>query len=199
MYLQCHVTASTRRRSIEDYVREVNVDVMEYGEEGAIEILLGRFAFQQILWSEIELDGQDAHSVFEEYSDDLEAVYFCFVDEYGDIRSEFQAEAHVSRIVVLDRMVLHPKILKHGQHLLEAALNLFGTSVFVVSWQEVPPLADKSLAELGFRRAAETNFIYRHSSLRRSYEKRYPRGYEKFVDAKPRYEQWVIDAWTKTQ
>ncbi len=199
MHLCCKFAASIARTSSDDYIRDVCIHVLEYDESGAEEFLLGRIECQQILWSEIELDGQNAYVVCDELSGDLEAIHAHLMDRHGTLRDEFQADAHIDDVVVLERMVLHPDILDCSQHLLEAALNLFGISVLVISWREVPLLSEKELAELGFRKAAATNLIYRHSALRRSYEGRYPRGYEILVEGTIDHEDWVLTELTKGQ
>ena len=62
-------------------------------------------------------------------------------------------------------------------------------------------LIDSELADLGFRRIAGSNLIYRHSALKSDFSEKHPFGLDIPADfeASESDEAWVLREWEKTK
>lgn len=197
MHLFCSYIASLTREDPEDFVREVEVDVREYEEFCADQFVLGRFLFKHILWSDIEDSGWVKDDVLDADSQDLIDIYNVMFDADGELIPELRIKEPTECIVVLDRAVLHPNIAEFEQHLLEAALGLFTYASLVITWRHVPQMSDRKLAQLGFKKVAETYLIFRHSCLTNEYDDLFPDGFDSMVEATEDHEEWFMQEWDK--
>ena len=78
--------------------------------------------------------------------------------------------------------------------------TLFGYETVVAMWHQTTEMSDSELAELGFRRIAGSNLIYRHSALKSDFSEEHPSGMDVDVEfeANESDEEWVLREWGKT-
>ena len=98
-------------------------------------------------------------------------------------------------VMFLYGAVFHPSIHAFRQGILDAAFNLFGEESVALMWLETSGLTEAELAELGFKKIAGEDLIFRHSVLRTPFSDRHPRGQDADVEALPEYEEWVLKEW----
>lgn len=64
-------------------------------------------------------------------------------------------------------------------------------------WLDTSDLTEAELAELGFKKIAGKDLIFRHSAIRNPYNDRHPQGQDADVEALPEYEEWVMKEWVQ--
>jgi len=195
MHLFCSYIASLTRQDPEDFVREVEVDVKSYDEFCVYEFTIGRFAFKQVLWTEIEDSDWTKDDVLDSDSQELIDIYDAMFGPDGDFIPELRLNEPTECIVVLDRVVLHPEIVECEQHLLNAALELFTYASLVVAWRPLLKMSDRELAQIGFKKLAGSSLVFRHSCLKNEYQSMFPRGFDDSVDATEDHEEWFLKEW----
>ena len=62
-------------------------------------------------------------------------------------------------------------------------------------WLETSGLAEADLADLGFKKIAGENLIYRHLAIRTPFGDRQSQSQDADVEALPEYEEWVEKEW----
>jgi serine/threonine protein kinase len=81
--------------------------------------------------------------------------------------------------------------------ILHAAFTLFGELSLAVMWKDTTGLPEAELADLGFRKVAGSDLIFRHSALRTPFGDRFPKGRDADAVAQPEYEAWVEREWNR--
>ena len=190
--LECHFSAPLARTQLEDYVREVRIDVLELSDDLLEEHLIGRIALNQILWSTAELDGESLFDACDSDSQGLYEVYRILTDKAGQFRHDLAIDEPVADVLFIYSYVLHPEFAKYRCGILESSLMLFGCESLVVMWMDEGELNQAELASLGFRRIAGEDLIYRHSALRTSFSDEFPRGQPVEAAATPEHQTWVL-------
>ena len=133
--LACSFVASIGRHQLEDYVRELEVDVLAFDESGQ-EVLVGRIAATQVLWADAENDRESLFDICDSDSQGLYEVYRTLTDEQGKIRSDLNADEVVDHIIFVHRIVLHPDLVFCRKAILESVVTLFGCESLAVMWKE---------------------------------------------------------------
>ena len=64
-------------------------------------------------------------------------------------------------------------------------------------WRDTSGLPEAELADLGFRKVAASDLIFRHSALRTPFGDRFPKGRDADAVAQPDYEAWVEREWNR--
>jgi hypothetical protein len=62
-------------------------------------------------------------------------------------------------------------------------------------WKETTGLSEAELADMGFRKIAEAELIYRHNGLPNAFSERHPRGQDADVEALPEHQERVLEEW----
>jgi hypothetical protein len=196
--LFCQFDSAIGRHNLEDYVRELNIDIFAATEELTQELLVGRLALSQILWADAELDGSSLLDVCDNDSQGLCEVFEVLTEgnEAGKIRDDLEVPEPFDHIMFLYRAVLHPSLAPYRQTILETAVTLLGSQALVVMWLDTGDFAEGELADVGFRKIAGTSLIYRHLALATKFTDQHPQGVDPLdYVAKPEYEAWVEEHW----
>lgn len=199
MHLAVSYQAPIARRYPDDYIREVTMDLLDYGETEIEDFVLGRIRFREILCAEIELDDEDPRAICDSFSSTLSRIWRRFMTWRIDTRPELSDDYITRSLVVVERILLHPDIASAAIHICAAAIELFDLYALVVARRDVLPLTDRELADLAFCKAAGTKMIFRHGHQHRNYDEAYPRGKEVLFEASPEHEAWVEEEWAKRE
>jgi hypothetical protein len=119
--------------------------------------------------------------------------------------SEFHPELNIDDVTIhllfLWRAVFHPKLRPYEQGILNVLCELFGHECVVVMWRNLTELPDRDLAELGFRKIAGTNFVFRHVALLTPFGNANPHGIEVDFEFTGSYvdEDWVVERWEEDE
>ena len=188
--LETRFRAPIFRGDVSDYVRELEITVFAFSENGE-DIVVGRIAATQVMTAEAELDGENLFDVFDADSQGLSEVCEALFDGQ-EPRPELTYEA-TGRLVFIYRIVLHPSIRQFAQGIISSVGVLFGEDTILVLWRGNTDLTDRELDEIGFAKIAGTELVFSHQSLLTHYSKKHPQGDPASFDyvAEPEFEDWV--------
>ena len=196
--LACSFVASIGRHQLEDYVRELEVDVLAFDKSGQ-EVLVGRIAATQVLWADAENDRESLFDICDSDSQGLYEVYRILTDKQGKIRTDLNADEVVDHIIFVHRIVLHPDLAFCRRAILDSVVTLFGCESLAVMWKETGSFTESELAELGFCKIAGEELIFRHSGFKTPFSKAHPRGLEVDFAARREHAAWVAEHWPEEQ
>lgn len=197
MRLDVRFSAGVGRVDRSEYVRSLEVAVVCYGEEeGEDEYVVGRLGLDQILWSDAQVDGVPLHLVCDNDSSGMVELYESLTEDGEEFRTELGIEMPASHVLFLHAAVFHPCVHAHRQGILDAAFRLMGGDCLAVMWRDTSGLPQAQLTQLGFRRAAGSELVYRHSMNRTPFGDAHPRGIDASgVVAEPAFQEWVAQQW----
>ena len=175
--ISCEFAVSLGRFLRSDYIRALDLTVYSFDENGD-RVVLGKIAGDQLMLAEAELDDEDIFEICDQDSQGLYEVYEALFDKGGEFQHELALNEPTAFILFLWRSVFHPKLKPYQQAILEAVANLFGNEGVLAMWRHVGDISDKELADLGFRKIAGTELIFRHLALRTAFSDAYPQGIE---------------------
>jgi hypothetical protein len=195
MRLHCEFSTPLARTALEDYVRHLEIRVGCYDEDCLNEYTVGRLALDQVLWAAAATDGVSLFEVCDSDSQGLHEVHAILTRGRQEFRPDLGINEVTDHVLFLHGAVFHPSVHAFRQGILEAAFSLFGEQSLAVMWKDTSGLSDAELADLGFRKIAGADLIFRHSALRTPFSDRFPRGQDAEVTARPEYEEWVEQQW----
>lgn len=196
IHLACSFVTSIKRQQLEDYLRELEVAVFSFDESGQ-EVILGRIAATQVLWTDAEIDGQSLFDICDNDSQGLYEVYRTLTNKRGQIRTDLNPCEVVDHVIFVHRIVLHPNLVFCQQAILESVVTLFGHESLAVMWKDTGNFSEPELAELGFCKIAGEEVIFRHSAFKTPISETDPDGLDVDFDARPEHEAWVARRWAE--
>lgn len=196
IYISCEFSASLGRFDFEDYIRALHLTVYSLDESGN-RVVLGIFGADKLLLMDAQIDGEDIFQICDQDSQGLYEVYEALFEEGGEFQEELAVDDVTEHLIFLWRSVLHPKLRPFETGILEAVGTLFGNECVLAMWRSVTNLTDKELAELGFRKIAQTSLLFRHLALQTEFSRANPRGIEIPIEFKASSddEKWVMARW----
>ena len=194
--LSCTFDSSLGRFQLEDYVRELEVIVFSFDENGR-QYTVGRIAATQVRWADAELDGESLFDICDSDSQGLYEVYRTLTNKKGKIRADLKTYEVLDHVVFVYRIVLHPEVTEYRQGILEAVITLFGHESLAVMWRDTGDFSEAELAELGFSKIAGEELIFRHSAFKTPFSEKHPQGLDVDFVAGPQHEAWVKGQWGK--
>jgi hypothetical protein len=197
MRLRCEFTACVARCDESDYVRHLVVSILCFDEEIAYEYLVGRLAMDQILWNDALEDGEPLFDICDNDSQGLHEAHVILTDGHDTFRPDLGIAEVANHVMFLYGTVFHPSIHAYRQAILDAAFNLFGEDSLAVMWLDTSGLTEPELADLGFKKIAGAELIFRHSAHPTPFSDRHPKGQDDDAVAVPEYEEWVIKEWER--
>src|SRR5690606_16761300 len=130
--LQCRFTAPVCRQDLDDYVREIEIDVLSYDEDVLDTYIVGKITLNQILWSQATVDGESLFEVCDNDSQGLHDIYMILTKGKSEFRKDLAIEELFHDVVFVHRFLLHPDARPFRTGVLEAALTLFGEESLAV-------------------------------------------------------------------
>jgi hypothetical protein len=195
--LSVRFDAAVARTDLEDYVQNLEIAVMCFDQECATEYVVAKLVMDRILWADAQVDGVSLFEVCDNDSQGMHELHVILTKGKQEFRRDLKIDEVTNHVIFLYRAVFHPAVHLNRQSILDTAFKLFGRESLAVMWQETSGLSDAELADLGFRKVASSQMVYRHSASRTNFEDRHPKGLDNDVDGVPEYEQWVIREWKR--
>jgi hypothetical protein len=198
MRLNVEFSAPVARTDLDDYVRHLEITVACYDKDSLDEYIVGKLAVDQILWADAQTDSVSLFEVCNNDSQGMHELHVILTKGKQEFRPDLQINEVVSHVMFLYGAVFHPSIHAYRQGILDAAFNLFGEESLAVMWKDTSGLSGAELADLGFRKIAGSDLIFRHSALRTKFGDEHPTGQEADdAVAEPEFEGWVLSEWRR--
>lgn len=197
MQVECSFASPLHRYEPDDFIRHLDLRVVDYTEDGE-QILLGRIAADLLPIGDVVNAGQDLYEVCDADSAGWEQVHsILFEPGTEEFREELQIEGCPDSVIFVWKSLLHPKLRSYHQGIFETVGGLFGYATVIAIWNHAVQLTEKELAELGFKKIANEDLIYRDMSMRAAYSDRNPDGTEIDLEFQPTRadEEWVRQHW----
>jgi hypothetical protein len=194
MRLHCEFSTPVARSEVEDYVRHLVITVEAFGKDYDL-CVVGKLAMDQILWNDALIDGVPLFDICDNDSQGLHEAHVILTNGNDSFRPDLRIQEVTNHVMFLYGAVFHPAIHPYRQGILDTAFNLFGEESVALMWLDTSGLTEAELAELGFKKIAGEDLIFRHSALRTPFSDRHPRGQDADVEALPEWEEWVLREW----
>ncbi len=197
MHVECSFSSPLYRHEPDDFIRELHLRVVDYTEDGE-QILLGRIAADLLPIADVVNAGEDLYEVCDADSAGWEEVYnILFEPRTVEFREELQIGASPDNVIFVWKSLLHPKLRPYHQGIFQTVGGLFGYATVVAIWSHALQLTEKELAELGFKKIANQDLIYRDMSMRAAYSDKHPDGTEIDLELEliKADEDWVSQHW----
>jgi hypothetical protein len=195
MRLRCEFSTPVSRSEEDDYVRHLVINIECYDKDYDHPYIVGKLAMDQILWSDALADGVTLFDICDNDSQGLHDVHFILTKGHDYVRPDLRIKGTTNHVVFLYGAVFHPTIHAYRQGILDTAFNLFGGESVALMWLDTSGLPEADLAELGFKKIAGENLIFRHSAHRTPFSEWQSQGQDADVEALPEYEEWVMKEW----
>jgi hypothetical protein len=184
------------------FIHHYDVDVFGFGEDR--EFLIGKVAFDLLLWGDAEEAGA---SLFDICDADSQGWYEVFRSLSGqatfwdrgrdEIIPELGVEGPIDSITFIWRFLLHPAA---QQRLTKAVINNIArytaADSLLTTWHRTLGLSDSDLVDLRFAKVGGSELIFCDLHYRTPYDIRHPLGEEIDFEACPEHEEWVLNEWT---
>jgi hypothetical protein len=157
----------------DDYLRPGVVDVLCLPEVGD-EQVAARLAFDHLDISRIIDSGESLMDVCDADSQGWLNVYEALFEPHGnngELRREFEFDELVFDVLFIHRAVFHPSIENWVGYILDHVSKLIDTNSATVMWQKIVGLSDRVLADIGFRRIAGEQLLFRPNMLQHACDK----------------------------
>jgi hypothetical protein len=195
MRLRCEFSTPVSRCEEDDYIRHLVIRIECYDKDCAEAYIVGKLAMDQILWSDALADGVPLFDICDNESQGLHDVHFILTNGHDSFRPDLRIKEATNHVMFLYGAVFHPSIHAYRQGILDTAFNLFGEASLALMWQDTSGLLEADLAELGFKKIAGENLIFRHSAHRTPFSEWQSLGQDADVEALPEFEEWVMKEW----
>lgn len=195
MRLRCEFSTPVSRSEEDDYIRHLVINVECYDKDCDHPYIVGKLAMDQILWSDAEADGVPLFDICDNDSQGLHDVHFILTNGHDSFRPDLRIKGAINHVMFLYGAVFHPTIHAYRQSILDTAFNLFGGESLALMWLDTSGLPEGDLAELGFKKIAGEDLIFRHSAHRTPFSEWQSQGQDADVEALPEYEEWVMKEW----
>jgi len=195
MRLLYNFSTSMSRHEPDDYVRNMEVTVECYDEDCSNAYILGKLAMDQILWADAVFDDASLFEICDNDSQGFHEAHVILSKGANGIRKDLKVSDDFTHVMFIYGAVFHPAIHPFRQGIIDSAVNLFGRNSLAVMWKETSGLSEAELADMGFRKIAGAELIYRHNALSNAFSEGHPRGQDADLIALPEHQEWVLEAW----
>ena len=198
MRLNVEFSAPLSRTELGDYVRSLEVTVTCPDGDGVNEYVVGKLAMDQVLWADAVTDEVPLFEVCDADSQGLHEAHVALTGGGQEFRPDLGIDEPTDHVMFLNGAVLHPAIHAYRRGVLDAAFNLFGEESVAVMWKDASGLSEAEMADLGFRKIAGSELVFRHSALRTPFHDAHPTGQDADdAVAGPEQEEWVEKEWER--
>lgn len=197
MRLHCEFSTGIGRTDLDDYVRHLEISVGCYDEDYLNEYTVGKLSLDQILWMDALVDGVSLFEICDNDSGGMHEVHSILTKGKQEFRPDLQIKEVTDHVLFLYGAVFHPSIHPYRQAILQSIFRLFGEECLAVMWKDTSGLSETELADLGFRKIAGSDLIFRHMTLRTPFSDRFPKGQDAEVTAQPEFDEWVKLEWKR--
>ncbi|MEQ1829430.1 MAG: hypothetical protein ABL921_25930 [Pirellula sp.] len=194
--IRCMFEAAICRSELDDYVRVLELSIVGYTEDGE-EIVMGRMGAELLQLQAAAEDGQELISICDNHSGNLVDLYTSLFNEDYDLQEEFDIDAATNQVLFLWQSAFHPKLRPYQSSILNTLPDMFGCDCAMVMRRTASDLDDRELVDLGFKRIAGTEYLFRHLGLMNEYSRVHPRGIETAAEFQAFDEDadWITENW----
>ena len=143
----------------DDYLCPFTVDILCWNSDTDERVLGGRIKGYDLDLFRVQGIGRGVWDVFDAHSGDLEYVGTTLLTDDGELREEL-SDDFVSRLMLIDDVVLHPTLHPCERFILDHVSTLFSEDSVLVLWKSQALVAEKELAEMGFQKIADAEAIF---------------------------------------
>lgn len=154
------------------YINKMVVDVLVSNDEDE-ECLVARLAVDHLNVTRAEVDGENIFDICDSDSSEWEQLYgaiFESTDEGEELRQDFCIDDVIFDVLFLRRAVFHEVVRHYRMFVLDHISDLFGESSAIVMWKSEFDFTDSQLANLGFRKIAGQQLLFRPNMLKHKYD-----------------------------
>jgi hypothetical protein len=200
MEVECSFSSLLCRFEPDDFIKHLDLTVIDHTESGE-RIILGKIVADLLPIADVVNAGERLYDVCDADSAGWEQVYTILFEKGSEFRPELEIEAGVENVLFVWKSLLHPKLDPYRQGIFDTVGGLFTYATVFAMWNHAMHLTDKELAELGFRKIARSELIYRDMTLITAYSKKNPSGTEVRLDFEPTKEdeEWVAQRWNEEE
>ncbi|MEI8383476.1 MAG: hypothetical protein WCJ09_25385 [Planctomycetota bacterium] len=158
MQIECTFSAPMFRDAPDDFIRHLDLTIFDYDSDD------DRFVLGKIAGDLLPVA-------------DVMEVYSILFESGFEFRPELHIEPSVDAVLFIWKSFLHPKLDPYRQSVFETVGKMFTCSV-VAMWNYATTLTEQELADLGFRKIADSKLIYRDMSMVAEHSRNFPKGTE---------------------
>jgi hypothetical protein len=196
MRLRCEFLTAVTRSNVDDYVRHLAITVEAF-DQNFEPIVVGKLALDQILWANALTDGVPLLEICDGDSQGLHDAHVILTNGHDTFRPDLGINEDVNHVMFLYGAVFHPEIHSFRKSILDAAFDLFGRESVALMWLDTSGLPEAELAEIGFKKIAGKDLIFRHSAHPTPFHAQQPLDQDADVEALPEWEEWVLREWRR--
>lgn len=198
MRIHCQFNAPIEYDDLGDYVRNHDIEIKCYDEDGLLEFTVAKISMDQIMYWDAINDEVSMFDICDNDSQGMRELNVILSEGKDEFRSDLEIDTFIDYIIFVHRAVFHPDIYPFRQAILNAVFNLFGRSTLAVTWMNATGLQTKELADIGFRRVVQSNLIYRQSALKNIFDHEpIDLSDALLLDATEQQEEWVMAEWKR--
>jgi hypothetical protein len=196
--IQCNFEASIGRTELDDYTRSLNLSVIGFTEDG-LDIVLGRMCADQLLLRAAADDGEDLIGICDNDSGSMVDLFTSLFDDDYLFQAEFGVDENTDHVLFLWKSTFHPKLRPYQAGILNTLPEMLGNDSAMVMRRNACDLDETELVDLGFKRIAGTEFLFRHLAYMNEFTRVNPKGTEvpadfEVVEADA---EWVLEHWNE--
>lgn len=196
MWFDCRYSYFPQPYDSELFLRNYTIDIYSGNSQG--EVLVGRIGLDYLDLIRVEEAGESVYDVCDCDSAGWEQVYrILFEDreEEVDLKAEFAFDDPVFEIVFLHRFVLHPSLSDWRMFVVSHVAEMFSSNSAMVMWDDAVELTDRQLADVGFRRIAGQELLFRPNMLQHPYRGIGDRRESLDLEVDNSLQDWVLQQW----
>ena len=194
--IECKFEASISRHELDDYIRGLQLSVIAYTSDG-MEVVLGRMGADQLLLTAAETDAADLFCICDNDSETMNTLFAALFDETYSFQAELEVNDNTDHVLFLWHSVFHPKLRPYQSSIINTLSEMFGNDCAIVMRRTACDLDDRELADLGFKKIAGTDFVFRHLAYVNEFSRANPQGTDVPHDFEADEEdaEWVLERW----
>jgi len=145
-----------------EYVHNIEGTALAFTESEAEEEV-GRITLRLVSVTEAVNRGEDLHVVCDADSAILEAAYCALFDAKGETKEELDIEPGWNNLLYIEAVESEPEYQETtlAVRLIETAIAIFCSDGLVIAVEEAFDLSIEEWRELGFKRVAGSEFVFR--------------------------------------
>ena len=145
-----------------EYVHEISGKALAF-IDGDVEEEAGEITLRLVSVTEAVNRGEDLHEVCDADSAVLEAAYWAVFDENGETKDELDIEPGWNNLLYIGGVEIEPEYRNTtlAVRLIDTAIAIFCSDGLVIAVEDAFDLTIEEWRELGFKRIAGSEFVFR--------------------------------------
>ncbi len=197
MRLRCTFNYCAAPIEPNDFIRDSVIDVVCSTEDGE-PVVAGRVAVDHLDLTRAECSGQDIYEVCDADSAGWEQVYAGLLDTHSgmvNLKADLELNESVCHVLFIHKAFFHRSIREWQSYVIDHVCRLFGEDSIAVMWKGETDLSEKELADLGFRKVANENLIFRLNMYVHPYDATKDQRDPPVMDVDTDAEDFINEGW----